>query len=58
MYLSQPEHFLQAEADFRRERIRGHLAATAQRRAARRAKKLPATRYTAAHRPVRLLHGS
>jgi hypothetical protein len=49
-----PEHFLHAERNFRRERIRAHFASSAQRKAARRARQLPATRHTAAHRPARL----
>jgi hypothetical protein len=53
-----PEHFLQAELDFRRERIRAHFAASAQRKAARRARQLLATRHTTAHRPARLATGS
>jgi len=53
-----PDHIIQAEVDFRRERIRAQFAATAQRRAARRARRLPAARHTAAHRPARLLTGS
>jgi hypothetical protein len=58
MYPTTQEHFLQAEMNFRRERIRTHFAASAVRRAARRARQLPATRHTAAHRPTRLATGS
>jgi hypothetical protein len=54
MYPSTPEHYLQAELNFRRERIRTHFAAAAMRRAARRVRQQPATRHTAAHRPARL----
>jgi len=53
-----PDHIIQAEVEFRRERIRAQFAATAQRRAARRARNTPATRHTAGHRPARLLTGN
>jgi hypothetical protein len=53
-----PQHLAQAEIDFRRERIRAHFAASAQREAARQARQLPATRHTAVHRLVRLATGS
>jgi hypothetical protein len=56
--LSTPETFLRAEADFRRERIRKHFAATARRRAARQARHLPAARRATAHVPGRLVTGS
>jgi hypothetical protein len=53
-----PEHLIQAEVDYRRERIRSQFAASAQRRARRQARQMPAARHTVAHRAARLVTGS
>jgi hypothetical protein len=57
MNLSQ-EPFVQAELEFRRDRIRSQFAASAQRKAARRARRLPAARRVAGHLSGRLATGS
>ena len=57
MYFSQ-EPFVQAELEFRRDRIRSQFAASAQRKAARRARRLPAARRVAGHLSGRLATGS
>jgi hypothetical protein len=53
-----PEQHLNAELNFRRERIRTHFAAAAQRKAARQARRLPAARRAGVHLPGRLVTGS
>lgn len=55
---STPEPFIRAEIDYRHERMRASFAASAERRAARRIRREPASRRAAGHLPGRLVTGS
>jgi hypothetical protein len=56
--ISTQQHFLRAEAEFRRDKIRSQFAARAQRQAARRARRLPAARRATGAVSGRLATGS
>jgi hypothetical protein len=56
--LTTQEPFLSAELEFRRNQIRDQFAASAQRKAARRARRLPAARRAAGILSGRLATGS
>ena len=56
--ISTQEHFIRAEAEFRRDRIRSQFAARAQRKAARQARRLPAARRVVGSLSGRLATGS
>ena len=56
--ITTQEHFIRAEADFHREQIRSQFAARAQRKAARRARRIPVARRAAGPLSGRLATGS
>jgi hypothetical protein len=56
--MNTPATFLNAELNFRRDRIRAHFAADAQRKAIRRARRLPTARRAGVHLQGRLVTGS